>query len=211
MNKKLFNYLSPIILIGVCYIFVLFLNKIMNEWVFFPGVFLYWILSFIFVYKITGVLSIKKYFDKPSGKIGWLILAIIVGCTTIPIFLRILPIVNLPLLILSILFAIINPFFEEIYWRGFVLDFTFSLKIMSVIYSTILFVISHLIWGIYSLGVRNIYTLGTLLIISPIWCLIRIKTKSLWWCILSHFLVDLLNLGIFVMLNKYIPEYGLLY
>jgi membrane protease YdiL (CAAX protease family) len=211
MNKKILSYFPPIILIGVCYIFVFLLNKIMREWAFIPGVLLYWILSFIFVYKITGILSIKAWFNKPSGRIGWLILAIIVGFTTLPILLRNLSIITSTLMILSIIFAIINSFFEEIYWRGFVIDFTFSSRIMSTIYSTILFVLSHLIWGIYSLGVRNIYTLGTLAIISPIWCLIRVKTKSLWWCILSHFLIDLLNLGVFIMLNKYIPEYGQLY
>jgi membrane protease YdiL (CAAX protease family) len=43
---------------------------------------------------------------------------------------------------------------------------------------------------------------------SIAWCIVRIKTKSLWWCILSHFFVDLFNLLVFIMLNIYVPDKG---
>jgi membrane protease YdiL (CAAX protease family) len=49
---------------------------------------------------------------------------------------------------------------------------------------------------------------GSLAVMSTVWCIVRIKTKSLWWCIISHILVDIFNLLVFVMLNLVIPENG---
>jgi membrane protease YdiL (CAAX protease family) len=104
---------------------------------------------------------------------------------------------------------LLNPFFEELYWRGFVLDFTFSSKKASALYSSILFILSHLlIWGVFSYGNKNYFLIGSLAIMSTVWCIVRIKTKSLWWCIISHFFVDAFNLMVFVMLNLVIPERG---
>ena len=113
---------------------------------------------------------------------------------------------------LWILFSLINTFFEEIYWRGFLLENTFKSKILSSIYSTALFVISHLfIWGIFSFGNRNIFTIISLIIMGVVWCIVKNKTKSLRWNIVSHIMVDIFNLSVFVFLNLYIPEHGLLY
>ena len=111
-------------------------------------------------------------------------------------------------MLLSIPFVLLNPFFEELYWRGFVLDYTFSSKIASLLYSSVLFILSHLlIWGVFSYGNRNYFLIGSLAIMSAVRCIVRIK-KSLWWCIVSHFLVDVFNLMVFVMLNLVIPEQG---
>ena len=89
------------------------------------------------------------------------------------------------------------------------LDYTFSSKIVSSLYSSVLFITSHLlIWGVFSYGNRNYFLIGSLAIMSAVWCIVRIKTKSLWWCIISHFLVDVFNLMVFVMLNLVIPEQG---
>jgi membrane protease YdiL (CAAX protease family) len=72
-----------------------------------------------------------------------------------------------------------------------------------------LFILSHLfIWGVFSYGNRNLFLILSLTIMSIVWCAVRLKTKSIWWCIISHFFVDLFNLLVFVMLNIYIPEKG---
>jgi membrane protease YdiL (CAAX protease family) len=209
MNKRIFSCISPIVLIAVCYAAVVFLNKIMGEWVFIPAFILYWGLSILIIFKIAGISYIKELFKRPSGKIGWLILSIIVGFIPFSILIRNLSIITVPLMLLSLLFSIINPFFEQMYWRGFALDFTFRSKILSSTYSSILFILSHLfIWGVFSYGNRNLYMLLSLVIMSVVWCIVRIKTKSIWWCVISHFFVDLFNLLVFVMLNLYIPEHG---
>jgi membrane protease YdiL (CAAX protease family) len=181
----------------------------MGQWVFIPVFILYWGISFLITIKFAGISGIKNWLQKPSGKIGWLVLSVIVGLIPLQIFLTNLHILTFPIILLSIPFVLLNPFFEELYWRGFVLDFTFPSKIASSLYSSILFILSHLlIWGVFSYGNRNYFLIGSLAIISTTWCIVRIKTKSIWWCIISHFFVDVFNLMVFVMLNIYIPERG---
>ena len=209
MTKKLYACFSPIVLIAICSVSTALLNSIMGKWVFIPAFILYWSLSFFITLKLAGISSIKNWLKKPVGKIGWLILSVLVGFIPFSILLTNLHIITLPLMLLSILFAIVNPFFEQLYWRGFLLDFTFRSKIASSVYSSIFFILSHLfIWGIFSYGNRNWFLICSLAIMSIVWCIVRIKTKSLWWCIISHILVDVFNLLVFVMLNILIPEYG---
>ena len=209
MSKIIISYVSPIVLVAFCHIFVVLLYKTMGQWVFVPAFIVYWGLSVLIVLKLAGVLYIKNLFNKPAGKISWLILSIIVGFIPFSMVLSRLSIITVPLMMLSILFSTINPFFEELYWRGFALDYTFRSKVLSSIYSSIIFILSHLfIWGVFSYGNRNLYLIGSLTVMSVAWCIVRIKTKSLWWCIISHFFVDLFNLLVFVMLNIYIPEQG---
>ncbi|MDR2608144.1 MAG: CPBP family intramembrane metalloprotease [Treponema sp.] len=209
MSKKILSYVSPIGLIISCSIAAVLLYPVFDKWVFIPVFVLYWGISFLITLKLASVSCIKNWLQKPIGKIRWPVLSVIAGFIPLQIFLVNLHIITLPSALLSIPFVLLNPFFEELYWRGFVLDFTFTSKKLSSLYSSILFVLSHLcIWGVFSYGNRNWFLLGSLVIMSTVWCMVRIKTKSLWWCIISHFFVDVFNLMVFVMLNLYIPEQG---
>jgi uncharacterized protein len=209
MVKKILGYVSPLERIIICSIAAVLLYKVMGRWVFIPVFVLYWGISFLITVKFAGISGIKNWLQKPSGKMGWLILSVLVGFIPFQIFLTNLQIITVPLMLLSMPFVLLNPFFEELYWRGFALDFTFKSKVLSSIYSSILFIISHLfIWGVFSYGNRNYFLIGSLAIMSTVWCIVRIKTKSLWWCIISHFIVDVFNLMVFVMLNKVIPAQG---
>jgi len=209
MLRKILRIVSPIERIVVCSVSAVLLYPFLGQWVFIPVVIFYWGISFLITLKFAGISGIKNWLQKPTGKRGWLVLSIVVGFIPLPILLTNLPIITLPLMLLSIPLVVLNPFFEELYWRGFVLDFTFSSKKISSLYSSILFILSHLfIWGVFSYGNRNYFLIGSLAIMSTVWCIVRIKTKSLWWCIISHFLVDVFNLMVFVMLNMVIPEQG---
>ncbi len=209
MIKRIKGYVSPLERIIICSVAAVLLYKVMGRWVFIPVFILYWGISFLITIKFAGISGIKNWLQKPNGKMGWLILSVFVGFIPFQIFLINLQIITVPLILLSIPFVLLNPFFEELYWRGFVLDFTFKSKVLSSFYSSILFIISHLfIWGVFSYGNRNYFLIGSLAIMSTVWCIVRMKTKSLWWCIISHFLVDVFNLMVFVMLNKVIPAQG---
>jgi membrane protease YdiL (CAAX protease family) len=213
IKKTIFAVSSPIFVIAFCGIFVLITSKVLSEWVFIPAAIIYWLLSFNISLRIAGKEAIKNYFNKPNGSIGWFVLSIIIGFMPLSILLLNINLLHNPMIIiLWILFSLINPFFEEIYWRGFLLENTFKSKILSSVYSTTLFVISHLfIWGIFSFGNRNIFTILSLLIMGTVWCIVKNKTKSFRWNIVSHIMVDVFNLSVFVFLNLYIPEHGLLY
>jgi len=209
MLGKILRIMSPIGLIIVCSVSAVLLCPFFGKWVFMPLWCLYWGISFLITLKFAGVSVIKDWLQKPAGKMRWLVLSIIVGFIPLQILLTNLQIITLPLMLLSIPCVLLNPFFEELYWRGFVLDFTFSSKKLSSLYSSVLFILSHLfIWGVFSHGNRNYFLIVSLAIMSTVWCVVRIKTKSLWWCIVSHFFVDVFNLMVFVMLNIVIPEHG---
>jgi membrane protease YdiL (CAAX protease family) len=209
MNRKIAGYISPVVIIIICSISAVLLKSIFGKWVFIPVFVIYWGLLFIIVIMFAGVSCIKNWLQKPVGKISFFILSVVVGFIPFSIFITNLHIITLPLLLLSIPFVLLNPFFEQLYWRGFILDYTFSSKVLSSIYSSILFILNHLfVCGVFSYGNRNIFLVGSLAVMSTVWCIVRIKTKSLWWCIISHILVDIFNLVVFVMLNIVIPEHG---
>jgi len=209
MNKKILACVSPIALIAVCSVSTVLMKQVFGKWVFIPAFILYWGLSFLIKSKLGGRYDIKNWLGKPTGKIGWLILSVIVGFIPFSILLTNLNIITVPLALLSIPFVLINPFMEEFYWRGFLLDYTFSSKLTSSLYSSVLFILNHLlVWGSFAYGNRNYFLIASLAIMSTVWCIVRIKTKSLWWCIISHFFVDVFNLMVFVMLNIVVPDRG---
>jgi len=199
-KNNIIGIISPIVIIAICYIFIIIAAKYFFELVFIfaaPTI-IYWLLSLILIIKMVGKNTIKSYFNKPEGKIGWLILSIIIGFN--PFSFLLLKINLLNNIFLWILFSLINPFFEEIFWRGFLLENTFNSKIISTIYSTVLYVLSHqFIWGIFLLGNRY-FTLISLIIMGSIWSIIRYKTKSLWWNIISHIMVNFFYLSVFVFI-----------
>ena len=205
MNKKIFCCLSPIILTIICFIFAIIFKDLLSIWVYMPCfLVLYWCLSLLFIHIGINISNIKGFFQKPSGSIGWLFLAIIIGFIPIVSFINYFHLLNSPFIItIVILLAIINPFFEEIFWRGFVLKFTFSSKKISFIYSVVLFTVNHIALAMTSLAVRSIYTFLSIIIMAIVWSVIRTKTKSIWWCILSHSLVNLFSLSALGLLNIY--------
>jgi membrane protease YdiL (CAAX protease family) len=159
-------------------------------------------------YKAFGREGLIRLFGKSEGKILWPIVAsIFVGLIPLSILLLNLHLLYSPVLIvLWLMFAAINPITEEIYWRGFLLEnLPFSKKI-SVLYSTLFFVLSHpLMWGVFSIGNRSWMTLLLLSIMGIVWSVVYLKTKSLRWPTISHTMVNIFNLSVFVFLNLYIP------
>lgn len=178
-----------------------------NEWVFIPLAILYWAATFLLSLKELGKNGIKALFQKPVGKIGWLLLSLFVGLIPLPIMLMNLELLqNPPVISLWLLFALINPWFEEIFWRGMLLQRLPFGNAGNSAYSTLLFVLSHpLMWGIFSIANRSWMTWVSLIIMGVVWAIVFIKTKSLRWCLISHWMVDIFNLSVFVFLNLYIP------
>ncbi|MFP7175081.1 CPBP family glutamic-type intramembrane protease, partial [Priestia filamentosa] len=79
-------------------------------------------------------------------------------------------------------------------------------KWMSILYTTILFVLSHpLMWGVFSIASTSYHLYIYLMVMGIVWSLTYFKTKSLRWVILSHFIVDVGNLTVLTFLNIYVP------
>jgi membrane protease YdiL (CAAX protease family) len=105
-------------------------------------------------------------------------------------------------LLLHLIICLVNPFMEEMYWRGLAGKFS-NRPVYSYLFSTIAFATSHpLILGVNSPGVAGwIGFAGTFLVGSMLW-LVFFKTRSLWLCVLIHFLIDFFGVAAYTLAGK---------
>jgi len=209
-RNRMIVLVSPIFIIGVVHFIASYSYRYFPEYCWIITAIAYWGLTgsmkFLFVYNHR----LKEWFQKPIHNRRWIIIALVIG--VFPSLGILLPNIALladypTLTIFLLLFALINPWFEEGYWRGLLLDAGRDLPIwMNIGYSTLFFVLSHpLMWGVFSIANRSYQMYISLMIMGIIWSLIRYKTNSLRWSVYSHILVDVGNLSVFVFLNLYIP------
>jgi len=210
MNKETTNYLKSliipvsIILLGIIVGRVFF--TFIKNWSWIPIVLFYW-LAVSFVLYIDYKKNRKRpidYFRGYKFKISTVILSLIVGLIPLPILLKYFYLFNSSYLILFwILLAIINPFFEEIFWRAYMLDMSPKIPLwIKVIVSSLLFSAAHpLIWGIFSPSMLTIEMIISVFIMGIVWSYVYIKSKSLILPYFSHLLVDLFGCSILAFLN----------
>jgi membrane protease YdiL (CAAX protease family) len=117
-----------------------------------------------------------------------------------PVFLFNLRVVSAGFLWAIVLFAAVNPYFEETFWRG-LMDLLPVGPRLRVCCSGILFSFSHFIlWGAYWLSKPRILvpTLITTFFMGLCWMWLYQRTRTLLYPILSHALVDVFNLSVAV-------------
>ncbi len=107
-----------------------------------------------------------------------------------------------------LVFALINPWLQERYWRSILLDATAHWPTwLGILYTSVIFAVSNpLMWGVQSLANRTLEVFISALVMSLVWSIVYHKTHSLHRVIFSHFLVDLFNLFVTVFLNLYFPQ-----
>jgi len=122
------------------------------------------------------------------------------GLLALPLFVTNVKAVPLIFLGFILLFSIINPFFEEIFWRGLLHYMPVSSR-TKILYSSILFSFSHyFLWGTYWLAdpKKLIPTVAVTFIAGILWMWFLVKQRNLLYPILSHSLCDLFNLSVAV-------------
>ena len=206
MTQKNIVIASPFLIIGTNLGVAYGFGQIMGKWAFIPMVLIGWALWLFFSLKYGGTASVKQWLKKPQGKIWWGLLALIIGLITLPIFLLYNDLLKGWTLWLPwILLALINPWIEEFYWRGLLLDYTKDWSSgSSILFSSILFSINHIAFGINSQVNSGLEVVISTLLMGIIWAIIYKKTKSLRWTIFSHFLVDFLGLSSVAFLDLFI-------
>jgi membrane protease YdiL (CAAX protease family) len=104
-------------------------------------------------------------------------------------------------------FAVINPFFEETFWRGFMISFNDRIgATFKIISSSLLFTASHpMMWGVFSYGSRSYVALISIFIMGLAWAFTFHKSKNLFWQYISHVMVDIFNVSVLVLMNIYVP------
>jgi uncharacterized protein len=211
--RKALILLSPVLVVILGTAAARFFYRQHGDWAWVGTFTVYWISLALMTALLGDRARIEGWFRKPQGSRWWALLAILAGLAAFPMLL--LPNLEVMkptgLVILWLLFAVVNGTLEEVYWRGFLLDETRHLpRAFGLFYSTVLFTAIHpLMLGhfshIQSFDPANpmaFLPFGIILVVlSLILCLLYLKTRSLWWSILTHFLSDLGNLSIFVFMN----------
>ncbi|GAJ97765.1 CPBP family intramembrane glutamic endopeptidase [Geomicrobium sp. JCM 19055] len=207
--KTTWILLSPIIIIAIGFVVATLFSSFMNEWAWVPLAIVYWSLLGYCIYRFKGNKQVKSWLGKSRPSKGIVSLGWVVGLFPFTVLLMNLHVLNDPWIIgLWLLFAMINPVFEELYWRGLLLDAAMKRfpNWASIAYTTVFFVLSHpLMWGVFSIANQHIHVLLYLPILGIVWSLIYIKTGSLRFAIASHALVNIGILTVPVFLNLYIP------
>ena len=109
-------------------------------------------------------------------------------------------------LFLWLAFGLVNPWLEESYWRGLLIDATGRWKLIGVMYSSVAFAASHpLIWGVHSIALRHPAAVVGLGLAGAVWGVVYWRTGSLLWTIAGHGCANLLGLSVPVLLSLYVP------
>lgn len=200
---------APIIVVLISSSSSFIFSTFIQEWAWIPVAIFYWGSIFAFIYFFTTKEERSKWLSRVEGHFGWKIGTVLVGLFPLTILFTNLQLLSesLAATLFWLLFALINPFFEEGFWRGLLLNkLPFQSKFAKVLYSTLFFILSHpLLWGVFSIANRSYMIFVSLLIMSLVWSYAYYRIGSLRWPIFSHFLVDVGNLSVFTFLNLYIP------
>ncbi|SIO11183.1 hypothetical protein SAMN05444409_2060 [Epilithonimonas zeae] len=200
-HSDLLTIISPIIIIvfNICSSFVFKYEVI--EWSFIPITMIEWMMIIFFISMNGGTDLVTLWLKRPSK--NWLlsIVSLLIVLLYPNIFSNIKNFCGSWMLVTSyILIAVLNPFFEEFYWRGLLTDITPHWNATaSTLYSNLLFTFNYVV---LQASFRQSTTWEMILFIfitSIIWCITYQKTNSLRWVILSHFVWNLFTIGSFVI------------
>jgi membrane protease YdiL (CAAX protease family) len=200
--------LSPLALIAVCAAIQFIAGRYVGAWAWVPTMVGFWLVIAFLLRKYPRPPQPRQRFQRPSGSFFWSVLAVLAGLLSLHGFLSNWTLLaNTQLIVAWLAFALVNPWFEESYWRGLLIDSTASWgKFASLLYSSAWFAASHpLIWGIHSPPLRKPEAVGALFFVGLIWGLAYQRTGSLRWCVVGHMLANLLGLAALVLLNMYDP------
>ena len=204
--RRRFVLLSPIAVIGLGHAVQHVAGRALGAWAWLPTMLAFWAaIAGVIVWARRDDLP-RNWFAPPRGGVMWSVLAGCVGLLSAREFAAGWRTLDSPALIgLWLAFGLVNPWFEESYWRGLLIDAA-AWKGVGVIGSTILFVLSHpLIWGVHSPALRHPAALAGLGLVGAVWGVTYWRTGSLRWTILGHSGANLLGLSVPILLNLHVP------
>ena len=205
-SQKKIVIFSPIIMVAACHVAARVGSIYMGKWAFIPVMLTIWIVAFTFLYLFADEQFYRKWFTKKEDNIGIKFLLVLIGLLPLPIFLlHWQTLDSITILVPYVILALVNPFFEELYWRGLLLEYTQSWpKWQSVIYTSFFFAINHpLSFGVFSV-LNSGYTVFTsTFVMGVVWAIGYQKIGNLGLIIFSHFLVDTLNLSVPAFLDLF--------
>jgi len=188
---KILTLWSPILIILIAFIIAILGGNVFGVWVWAPIMITYWFLISLIILVNGGKPLVIRWLSPSKGAWYWNGLALVPVLPLLPFFIG-----NIHfysewwILLLTLGIALVNPWFEEAYWRGLLLDITSEWSYwVSLLYSSVFFTVTHLPLSVHSIAIR--YTLIPVFVMGLVWGIIYKKTKSLRWVIFGHFLVNL--------------------
>lgn len=208
MNKTRIVVFSPAAVILIGAIVIRLAEGSLGAWAWVPWILSYWAVAGFFVLWGGGREAIKRWMARPKGSWMWSALAILLALPSLFMFLtswRVL--IPTTVWIPWLAVGLVNPFLEEWYWRGLLLDNTSVWPTsLAIGFSSALFSLNHLLGiGATSIGGRHPVLLINALVLGIIFGVIYKKTGSLRWMIVAHAITDLLGLSVAVFLNLWVP------
>ncbi|MDQ0230654.1 CPBP family intramembrane glutamic endopeptidase [Metabacillus malikii] len=208
-SKRIAVLLTPPLIILIGYVTASIFSRFLNEWAWIPLALIYWTSLTCCIIYFKGEKRVKDWLKKSKPSKLSISLTLLFGLFPMSVLVMNYHLFDSAIIIiLWIVFALVNPLFEELYWRGLLLDAAIKWfpKWISVGYSTLFFILSHpLMWGVFSIANNHYHVFITLFLLGIVWSVIYFKTESLRWAIFSHFLVDVGIMTVPVFLNIYVP------
>lgn len=207
-RRRVLAALSPVLLIAVCIPVQHVAGTMLGAWAWVPTMLVFWATIAIAVAWFGGRDAIARWLQPARGTAFWSLLAVGVGLLSLPGFLAHWRIVSDPLILgFWLAFALINPWIEEAYWRGMLMDATASWAgFLSIVYTAAWFALSHpLIWGVHSTAMRQWPVVIAMFFVGAVWATVYRRSRSIRWTIAGHMLANLLGMAVPVLLNLYDP------
>ena len=134
-----------------------------------------------------------------SPKMKFLLIGILLpALIPLPMFILNVKAVPAIFLVYISLFAVVNPFFEESFWRGLLNNIPFG-NGFKILYSSLLFCSTHyFLWGSFWLlpEPKWIAAVISTFVMGILWMWFYQRQRNLIYPIISHALVDVFNLSI---------------
>jgi membrane protease YdiL (CAAX protease family) len=106
-------------------------------------------------------------------------------------------------LALHVFICLVNPWLEEFYWRGLIFKIFQDKPVYSYVMSSLGFGLSHpLIFGVNSPGIGGVPGFIGAFLIGSIWWWCLRRTRSLVGCIITHFLIDVAGMAVYILADK---------
>ncbi len=207
LKHRRFALLSPFLIIAVGHVLARVFFRLFGVWAWVPLQLVYWVALALAVYIADGFAILAEAYKRSSGWRWWL-LGTATGAIPLPILLLHLNLLRMTSLAACwLLIALVNPVLEESFWRGLLGEATAAWPwSLACLYSAALFTLAHpLLWGVFSIGNRSRQVYVSLMVMGFAWSFMYRRTRSLRVSTLSHMLVDLGNMTVWVFLNLYVP------
>ncbi len=168
----------------------------------------YWITLAGFILWGGGTKAISGWLQPSQGGSFWPVIAMAFAfATTLWMFIPNWRLLLRPeILFPTIVFTLVNPWLEEGYWRGLILDAAASWQSwLAILYSGSLSSLNHIFVMVFVAAARNPAVWAYQLVLGLLMGVVYTRTKSLRWPIFSHAIVNMLSLSVAMFLNIYTP------